>query len=293
MLSAPPVPAAPTAVDPLLRRSSAEPTALGVPVTGLQILVLGLSAVTSSAAVVLAGCGARGFTVVDDDPVTWADSRAGAFDVAEVGRPRDLCTRRRIRAANREAAPVTWSDRFAPQPDRPVTAGQLIVRTVRADDGLPPAADPGAAALDPTVDPPVALSSWPAMDLPAEAARLPRDLPLLDVLHLRGYGPGAVLLAPATTWSQRPCPACMGHRLRTAEIAAGRSPAAASLRSAAAAHTALAAALIAQHALQVGMGVLPAGQQEGAGLLVRPGSPFSVVVELPLPRRDCPLCGGG
>ena len=105
MLPLAPVPAAPARLDPLLMpRSSTTHLRLGAGVCDMRVLLLGLSPLTAAAAVMLAGCGVRGFTVADDGWVTWADARAGSFDSTEVGLPRDLCTRRRIRAANALAA---------------------------------------------------------------------------------------------------------------------------------------------------------------------------------------------
>ena len=63
MLPTAPVPAAPARLDPLLMpRSSTTHLRLGAAVCDMRVLLLGLSPLTAAAAVMLAGCGVRGFT---------------------------------------------------------------------------------------------------------------------------------------------------------------------------------------------------------------------------------------
>lgn len=266
-----PVPAAPTAIDPLLvRRPGADRALLAVPVTEVNVLVLGLSSITAAAVVMLAGCGVRGFVVVDDGPVSWQDALAGAFDVSEVGRSRDLCTRRRVRAANRDAAPVTWSEAFL-LGDHP---GRVILRSLPAPCREAPGRD---TAMD------------PSHGAPADAARLPEDLPLIEVQHLGETAPAAVVLHPPRPWSARPCPACrarLAQRLRAQLRDMGRP--APSARAAAAAHTAFAAAHVAQAVLAAV--TEPSGAHDGSGLLLRPSAPFSSASPVRDASIGCGLC---
>lgn len=272
-MSVAPVPAAPAAVDPLLlRRPGADRNLLAVPVTEVNVLLLGLSPITAAAAVMLAGCGVRGFVVVDDGTVTWQDALAGAFDVSDVGRTRDLCTRRRLRAANRDAAPVTWSEVFV-SGDHP---GRVILRSIPAPaPGPVPVTGPGTGRV--VVEP------------PADSARLPEALPLIDVQHLSARSPGTALLHPLRPWAARPCPACttaLVERMLAETAARGRP--APSARAAAAAHTAFAAAHVAQAVLEAA--TEPSAARGGDGLILRPGAPFSSAAPVHSAPSGCPLC---
>ena len=264
MTTPPPVPAAPASLDPLLmpRRASGPPL-LGAPVSELRVLVLGLCPITAAAAVMLAGCGVRGFTVVDDGRVTWAEARAGAFDSTEVGRCRELCTRRRIRAANAEAAPVTWTDDVLTD-ERP---GRVVLRSSRA------VSRPGGGV---------------AVEAPGDQLPLPAAVPLVDVMSLAGGG--AVLLWPERPWHRRPCPACREAAAGGAASQPGSraDPGPAANRAAGPAHTAFCAALVTQTVLAAAAGAEP-GPEDGH-LLLRAGRPLSTCTAVAAAGVECPLC---
>lgn len=278
-MSAAPVPAVPVALDPLLvRRPGADRGLLAVPVTEVNVLVLGLSSITAAAVVMLAGCGVRGFVVVDDGAVSWQDALAGAFDVSEVGRARDLCTRRRLRAANRDAAPVSWSEAFLVG-DHP---GRVILRSIPATvvEAVP---DPASGLRTGTQ------AGRCLVGAPADSARLPEALPLVDVQHLSEPAPATMLLHPPRPWSARPCPACSTRLAQQVQAQLrGTGRAAPAARAAAAAHTAFAAAHVAQAVL--GAATEPSAAPGGGGLVIRPGAPFSSASPVRSPPTGCGLC---
>lgn len=278
MLPTTPVPAAPTALDPLLMpHRAAGQQSLGVPVSGVRVLMLGLSPITAAAAVMLAGCGVRGFTVVDDGWVTWEGARAGAFDSTEVGMPRDLCTRRRIRAANAEAAPVTWTDDVLTdaRPGRVVLRSSLV-RAARPDHALPDHSRSARPLTGASREggPDAVPRRAATLSAPGDHLDLPGAVPLVEVLALPGPE-GAVVLSPGGAWRSRPCPQC---RLGVAEQSLARlaherpTPVVSAVsRAAAPAHTAWCAAAVVQAVLDAALG--PAGALEPVGPAGPAGAP--------------------
>ena len=106
MLPTAPVPAAPARLDPLLMpRSSTTHLRLGAAVCDMRVLLLGLSPLTAAAAVMLAGCGVRGFTVADDG---WSRGRMPAQ--APSTRPRWDCPGTCARAGA-SGRPTRWQPR--------------------------------------------------------------------------------------------------------------------------------------------------------------------------------------
>lgn len=272
MLPTAPVPAAPARLDAVLMpRSSTTHLSLGAAVCDVRVLLLGLSPLSAAAAVMLAGCGVRGFTVVDDGWVTWADARAGSFDSTEVGLPRDLCTRRRIRAANALAAPVTWTDDVLTDA-RP---GRVVLRSsrLRAD-----------------------AQRGPGLEAPGDHLALPPEVPLVEVLQLpERRGLGAAVLERVGAWHRRPCQQCLERiAVQADQRSASRldSPVPLmGLRAAAPAHTAWSAGMVVQAVLGAVLEPEKAAQEAPQRWLLSPGSPFSTRTALAqLPGPACDLC---
>ena len=272
MLPTAPVPAAPARLDALLMpRSSPTRLRLGAAVCDVRVLLLGLSPLTAAAAVMLAGCGVRGFTVADDGWVTWSDARAGSFDSTEVGLPRDLCTRRRIRAANALAAPVTWTDDVLTDA-RP---GRVVLRASRLR---------------------AVSQEEPRLETPGDHLRLPAEVPLVEVLQLpEQAGLSAAVLEQVSAWHRRPCQQCLQRIAEHAHQDCAqrlRSPAPLlAARAAAPAHTAWAAGMVVQAVLAAALEPREPGQDSPGRWLLRPGHPFSTRTELPEPPgAACDLC---
>ena len=274
MLPMAPVPAAPARLDALLMpRSAATHRSLGAAVCEIRVLLLGLSPVTAAAAVMLAGCGVRGFTVVDDGWVTWSDARAGSFDSTEVGLPRDLCTRRRIRSANALAAPVTGTDAVLTDA-RP---GRVVLRASR----LRASAQHGEQ-----------------LELPADHLALPSAVPLVEVLQLPEHaGLSAAVLGRVAAWRRRPCQQCLQRIAEQAGTHAAQQPGGPTplmaLRAATPAHTAWAAGMVVQAVLAAALEPEEAAPESPQRWLLSPGHPFSTLTALPqLPGPACDLCRG-
>ncbi|KAA9395566.1 hypothetical protein FCK90_00610 [Kocuria coralli] len=255
------IPAAPTARDPVLRAPSPTGARLSqrVPVAQLRVMFLGFTPVSAAAAVMLAGCGARGFVVVDPQPVTWDDARAGAYDVPDVGLARELVIRQRIRAANPAAAPIGDP---AGHPSRGLR-GTLVVRsrdfTHRDGDGLDPR-------------------------LEAASAHLSEDHRVIDVATPAGHAPGTTVLWPPRPWHARACGQCLA---RAAGIS-GPEPARAPRHDVWPAHTAMAASVLVQQIVAVAGG--SADDLEDRVTVIRPGAPLSAVGRLPTTPAGCALC---
>lgn len=272
MLPTAPVPAAPARLDPLLMpRSSTTHLRLGAAVCDVRVLLLGLSPLTAAAAVMLAGCGVRGFTVADDGWVTWADARAGSFDSTEVGLPRDLCTRRRIRAANALAAPVTWTDDVLTDA-RP---GRVVLRASR----LRAAAQEGLR-----------------LEVPGDHLRLPDGVPLVEVLQLPELaGLSAAVLEQTGAWHRRPCQQCLQriaeHAHQDGAQQLDRPGPLMAMRAAAPAHTAWAAGMVVQAVLAAALEPEEPHQKSPRRWLLGPGHPLSTrtAVSEP-PGSACDLC---
>ncbi|MDO5617146.1 hypothetical protein [Kocuria sp.] len=264
------IPAAPTARHPNLRAPhlSGQRLQERTPAAQLHLLFLGLSPVTAAAAILLAGCGVRGFTVIDPRPATWSDATAGAFDLPDIGRARENGVRRRILAANPQAIASANPARF------PTTAvaGALVIRarsTLHNDD------DPRLTRV---------------------SNRLMDDHRVLDVVSLDGHPPGSTILWPPRPWFARACDEC----LRTAAGISPPEPLRVARHEAWPAHTALTAAVTAQHILAVATSGTsgPAdgrstGQESAESqqvTVLRPGAPLSQVESVPSPQQTCALC---
>lgn len=273
------VPAVPAARHPQLRRTVSTGARLDgrPPVTDLQLMFLGLSPVTAAAAVLLAGCGVRGFVISDPRPVTWDDAAAGAFDLPDVGRSRDLGVRQRIRAANPNAVALSDPARFTAE-DRP---SSLVIRAVDLSD-------PDGASLD--------------LRAAAAEGRVRERQEVLDVVVPGGHAPGTTMLWPVRPWYARACTDCMAKAAGTAQPEPSRG----ARYDAWPTHTALAAAVLAQAVIaQAGAGGPEVGHRghpsngpvDGSAAehvtVLHPGGPVSTIERVPNPQAACPLCAAG
>lgn len=253
------IPAAPTTRHPGLRAAHLPVNRLvtRTPAAELQLFFLGLNPVTAAAAVILAGCGVRGFTVLDPRPTTWDDAAAGAFDLPDVGRRREHSLRQRVLAANPQAVASSHPELF-PGPDRP---GTLVIRarsTVTTDDDAP---------------------------LKIAAGHLAEDHLLLDVVSVEGHPPGTTMLWPVRPWYARACSACLTTAAGTSPSEPARTP----RHEAWPAHTAVAAAVTAQHVLDAAANAR-AHQGQSPVTVLRPGAPLTTVELTDVGPDPCALC---
>lgn len=259
------VPAAPTARHPSLRAAHPTGTRLltRTPAADLQLLFLGVNPVTAAAAIILAGCGVRGFTVLDPRPVTWDDAAAGAYDLPDVGRSRDHSLRQRLLAANPQALAGGRAELF-PGPDRP---GTLVIRA--RSTGI----------TDPTDD---------DAPLAAAASHLAEDHLVLDVISVEGHPPGTTMVWPVRPWYARACSECV----RAAAGTSPREPARTPRHEAWPSHTAVAAAVTAQQVLAAATSTL-VDPSESLVTVLRPGAPLSTVDITGVGPEPCAWCSPG
>lgn len=262
------IPAAPTARHGALRAAHAPVTRLSrrTGAADLHLFFLGLNPVTAAAAVILAGCGVRGFTVLDPRPATWEDAAAGAFDLPDVGRGRDYSLRQRLLAANPQALAGARPELF-PGPDRP---GTLVIRA--RNTGSTGGKDPTGSNDDDAA-------------LDGVTGHLAEDHLVLDVVSVQGHPPGTTMLWPVRPWYARACSPCLA-------AVAGASPGEPSRTArhdAWPAHTALAAAVTAQHILQAAS-ISPGMANQSEVIVLRPGAPLSTVTVTTVGHDPCALC---
>lgn len=277
------IPAAPTARPPVQRRCAATARiGIRVPVNRIRLSFNGLNPVSAAAAVMLAGCGVRDFTVVDPRPTTWEDAAAGAFDLLDIGMAREVSVRQRLRAAN----PAASARCFAAPSVSPTNAGSLIVQSAVFDDD----------------------DAVPGIVEPAD-----QDHPMIHVHMPPGHPPGTTLLWPVRPWYARPCARCLDQVAGTSRPESSRGVRHESWP----AHTALVAAALAQQILAAaGQPVewrqhaaaphpsLDARASQTAGqvpdiarilggseaTVYHPGAPVSEVERRPTAEQACPLC---
>lgn len=218
----------------------------------LRLLFLGLSPVAAATAMILAGSGVRSFTILDPTEVTWEDAYAGAYDLPDIGAARDHKLRQRLLAANPQAVASSHPSTF-PAPTCP---GTLIIRSRSSTE------DCAQAPITPY-----------------------ENHLLLDLITAQEHPPGSALLWPVRPWYARACQQC----IRTAlEVVTPQETSRIARYEAWPAHTALAAAITAQHVLSAAT----TGNQNPIThpTLLIPGAPCTQITELPAPQLNCALC---
>ncbi|MDO4254131.1 MAG: hypothetical protein Q4C81_03145 [Kocuria sp.] len=248
------VPAAPTTRHPSIRapHHTQQRVHPRTRAADLHLMFLGLHPATAATAIILAGSGVRGFTILAPQKVTWDDAAAGAFDLPDIGLPREYRLRRRVLATNPQAVASSTPATFPAS----TCEGTLIIRSRTLHDDEPP--------IPATVD---------------------ENHRVLDIICPEEHPPGTTMLWPVRPWYARACSVCIQ------ETAGGsrRQPARTARHEAWPSHTALTAALTAQYVLATATEPSHATFDDTVTLL-HPGAPMSEIEHRPSAQKTCALC---